>query len=235
MSHNLKISIITVVYNGSEFLESTIKSVINQTYDNIEYIIIDGASTDGTVDIIKKYQDKIDYWVSEPDKGIYDAMNKGIERATGGGLLFLNAGDYFSGSVFNENITIPGFLLVKYINIFNQLVNIKIKNHKLRLPNCHQGIIFENKKIKYDLKYKVSSDYDYFLRHGYTSKLPVMKTTGFVYFDNDGYNTNNVDVRDDEIYNIVKKNYGFFYASLFLVIARTKKYTKKAIVFLKCK
>ncbi|MBD3842980.1 MAG: glycosyltransferase, partial [Campylobacterales bacterium] len=68
------ISIITVVYNGEKYLEETIQSVINQTYDNVEYIIIDGGSNDGTLDIIKKYEDRIDYWVSERDKGIYDAM-----------------------------------------------------------------------------------------------------------------------------------------------------------------
>jgi len=83
MKNKPLISIVTVVYNGEEFLEETIKSVVSQTYKNIEYIIIDGGSTDGTVDIIKKYEDKIDYWVSEPDSGIYDAMNKGIDKASG--------------------------------------------------------------------------------------------------------------------------------------------------------
>ena len=77
------ISIITVVFNGERYLEQTIQSVIDQTYDNVEYIIIDGGSTDGTLDIIKKYEDKIDYWVSEKDNGIYDAMNKGIKVCYG--------------------------------------------------------------------------------------------------------------------------------------------------------
>jgi len=88
------ITIITVVYNGEKYLEETIKSVINQTYPNVEYIIIDGGSTDGTLDIIKKYEDYIDYWVSEKDKGIYDAMNKGILVSNGKYLLFLNADDF---------------------------------------------------------------------------------------------------------------------------------------------
>jgi glycosyltransferase involved in cell wall biosynthesis len=89
------ITVITVVFNGEEFLEETIKSIINQTYPNIEYIIIDGGSTDSTLDIIRKYEHAIDYWVSEPDNGIYDAMNKGISIASGDWVNFMNAGDLF--------------------------------------------------------------------------------------------------------------------------------------------
>ncbi len=89
----VKISIITVVFNGEIFLEDTIKSVLEQTYPAIEYIIIDGKSRDNTVDIIKKYANRIDYWVSEPDKGLYDAMNKGLHAATGDFVWFVNAGD----------------------------------------------------------------------------------------------------------------------------------------------
>lgn len=90
-----KLSIITVVYNGASTLERTIQSVLGQDYRNIEYIIIDGASTDGTVKIIEKYADKISYWVSEKDNGIYDAMNKGIRYATGDIIAFLNSDDWY--------------------------------------------------------------------------------------------------------------------------------------------
>ena len=93
--NNPLISIITVVYNGAEFLEDTIQSVINQDYKNIEYIIIDGGSTDGTIDIIKKYEDQLAYWISESDNGIYDAMNKGILKATGNLVGIINADDYY--------------------------------------------------------------------------------------------------------------------------------------------
>lgn len=98
------ISIVTVVFNGEKTLEKTIQSVLNQTYNNIEYIIIDGGSTDRTLEIIKKYEDKIDYWQSEPDKGIYDAMNKGIGLATGDWINFMNAGDYFYKESVIENV-----------------------------------------------------------------------------------------------------------------------------------
>lgn len=105
------ISVVTVSYNAVSTIEQTILSVINQTYPNVEYIIIDGGSTDGTVDIIKKYADKIAYWVSEPDKGIYDAMNKGVVVATGEWINFMNAGDIFTDSdvidkLFHQNIII---------------------------------------------------------------------------------------------------------------------------------
>jgi glycosyltransferase involved in cell wall biosynthesis len=93
--NQLRISVITVVYNGVSAIEKTIQSVIGQSYKNVEYIIIDGASTDGTTDIIKKYSDKINYWISEKDNGIYDAMNKGIAAAKGNWIVFINCGDFF--------------------------------------------------------------------------------------------------------------------------------------------
>lgn len=96
--NSIKISVVTVSYNAVETIEKTILSVLNQTYSNIEYIIIDGGSTDGTIDIIKKYSDKISYCVSEPDNGIYDAMNKGIAAASGDYVNFMNAGDTFYDS-----------------------------------------------------------------------------------------------------------------------------------------
>ena len=98
------ISVVTVSYNAVSTIEQTILSVINQTYPNVEYIIIDGGSTDGTVDIIKKYADKIAYWVSEPDKGIYDAMNKGGLKTTGDFIQFLNAGDWLENEHVIEKI-----------------------------------------------------------------------------------------------------------------------------------
>lgn len=99
-----KVSIITVTYNVEAQLEKTVNSVINQTYKNIEFIIIDGASSDNTIAILKKYNSSIDYWVSESDGGIYDAMNKGLAAATGDYVQFLNAGDYFLNDESLKNI-----------------------------------------------------------------------------------------------------------------------------------
>jgi glycosyltransferase involved in cell wall biosynthesis len=105
-----KVSIITVSYNSSKTIEDTIQSVINQSYPNIEYIIIDGGSTDGTVDIIKKYKNYISEWISESDTGIYDAMNKGLKSSNGELIHFLNSDDYY----FNNNI------VFKMVSIYNQ-------------------------------------------------------------------------------------------------------------------
>lgn len=91
----MKISIVTVVYNCADTISGCIESVLNQDYDNIEYIVVDGASKDGTVEVIKKYEDRISKFVSEKDKGIYDAMNKGIRMATGDVVGILNADDFF--------------------------------------------------------------------------------------------------------------------------------------------
>lgn len=96
----MKISIITISYNSQETIEDTIKSVINQTYKNIEYIIVDGGSTDNTINIINKYKDRISTIISEPDKGIYDAMNKGVNLATGELIGILNSDDFY----INENV-----------------------------------------------------------------------------------------------------------------------------------
>jgi glycosyltransferase involved in cell wall biosynthesis len=125
---NPLITVVTVVYNGEKFLEETILSVINQTYDNVEYIIIDGGSTDGTLDIIKKYEHAIDYWVSEKDKGIYDAMNKGIDLATGEWINFMNAGDCLNN-----------YETLKSINYYN-LQNFTMLYGKTR-------VIAENQKV----------------------------------------------------------------------------------------
>jgi len=104
------VSIITVVFNGEKYLEQTIKSVINQTYKNIEYLIIDGGSSDGTLDIVKKYEKQLSNWISEPDKGLYDAMNKGIKRAKGEIIGMINSDDWYEENAveliiktYNEN------------------------------------------------------------------------------------------------------------------------------------
>jgi len=113
VKNKVKVSIITVCLNSENFIERTIKSVLNQNYDNLEYIIIDGKSTDKTIDIIKKYEIQFNgkmIWLSEKDEGIYDAMNKGIKLSSGDWLIFMNSGDYFS----DDNV------VAKIIKIYNK-------------------------------------------------------------------------------------------------------------------
>lgn len=95
LKHLPVVTVITVVYNGRTYLKEAIRSVLYQTYPNVEYIIIDGGSTDGTLDIVREYEDRIDYWVSEKDNGIYDAMNKGIQLSLGQMIGILNSDDWY--------------------------------------------------------------------------------------------------------------------------------------------
>lgn len=105
----MKLSIITINYNNKHGLQKTINSVISQIYKEFEWIIIDGGSTDGSKELIEQYTDYITYWVCEPDKGIYNAMNKGIEVAKGEYLLFLNSGDYLVSVYTLEHVLCKSF------------------------------------------------------------------------------------------------------------------------------
>lgn len=142
---NSLITVITVVFNGNDSLEETIQSVINQTYDNVEYIVIDGGSTDGTLDIIKQHEGKIDRWLSEEDSGIYDAMNKGINLANGEWINFMNSGD-----VFHDNDVLLNFYKEskKYQNIDFFYSDSIVRNGKKYICNkekrilIHQAIIY---------------------------------------------------------------------------------------------
>ena len=103
-----KITIVTPVFNGAKHIEKTITSVLGQNYPNLEYMIIDGGSTDGTVEIIRKYESKLAYWVSEKDDGMYAAIQKGFDRATGKIMAWINADDYYGDSCFETVAEIFG-------------------------------------------------------------------------------------------------------------------------------
>ena len=101
----MKLSVITINRNNANGLNKTIESVLSQSYPNIEYIVIDGASSDSSVDIIRQHQDSLSYWISEPDKGVYNAMNKGICKATGDYIIFMNSGDVFADKYVVEKVS----------------------------------------------------------------------------------------------------------------------------------
>lgn len=175
-----KISVITVVYNNKQGLEATIKSVSYQTYPNIEFIIIDGNSNDGTLSAIQNNQERIDYWISEPDNGIYDAMNKGIEASTGDWLLFLNSGDVFHKDTIVEE-------MVKELDdssiVYGNMIRTDGKHNYLSRgvhgshldaydfmhgSLCHQAAFIKKDLFKrcgnYSLKYKLAADSEFFFR-----------------------------------------------------------------------
>lgn len=179
MENQPLISVVTVCYNAVATIEETILSVLNQTYPNIEYIIIDGGSTDGTVDIIKKRADRLAYWISEPDKGIYDAMNKGIIEAKGEWVYFLNAGDILASKTIlqqmEEHIA-PEFRIIRG-NILRIYPKFKIKSVGVTKQNPglmdmfkntfhHQACLIQASLFKecglYSVDYKLCSDWKFF-------------------------------------------------------------------------
>lgn len=170
------ISIITVVYNGEKYIEQTILSVLEQSYKNIEYIIIDGQSTDNTLEIIKKYKQKIDLILSEPDTGISDAMNKGVINSHGKYVLFIHSDDYLNSSSSLESIS-------DYVSSNYDVITCGIlfgKNREkitpkgftpwinLKFGNPHQGILCKKELFNcygmFDCNFKIDMDYDFFLR-----------------------------------------------------------------------
>ena len=168
-----KVTVVTVCYNAVNIIEKTILSVINQTYSNIEYIIIDGDSKDGTQDIIRKYSDRISYFISEPDKGIFDAMNKGLNVATGDYINFMNAGDLFFDShvlttlfaekTYNENDGFIFGLSVTPDGIVHKYVPFMENPNRYKgMGICHQSLFVKTElaqKYKFSLRYPVSADY----------------------------------------------------------------------------
>jgi glycosyltransferase involved in cell wall biosynthesis len=164
------ISIITVVYNCVNTLEETILSVINQDFDNFEYIIIDGGSTDGTIEIINKYQDKIAKFISEPDNGIYDAMNKGLSHSNGQWVNFMNAGDLF----YKKNILTNIFtaenlnfdMIYGNVCFFDEnqcfILNTKSNKYKINLNAINHQSVFIKKNIHnpFSSEYKISADHN---------------------------------------------------------------------------
>lgn len=171
------ISVITVVYNSVSTIEETIMSVINQTYSNIEYIVIDGGSTDGTVDIIRKYHEHISYWVSEPDKGIYDAMNKGLQVVTGYWTSFLNSGDRFfsvnsvalviKNGELGENCAdvLYGDIVCQYDFGFLLLKPASLECFNSFFPISHPATFSRTELLQkrlFDTSFKISADFKLF-------------------------------------------------------------------------
>lgn len=171
------ISVVTVCYNAKDILEETILSVISQTYKELEYIVIDGGSKDGTLSIVKKYESDISFFISEPDKGIYDAMNKGVKAAKGDYILFMNSGDCFYSDttledwgayINNENADVYyGDCIYKYPYGDRYMKALPLKGIRRMMVFSHQSVMVAASILKnrlFDIRYRFAADYDFLLR-----------------------------------------------------------------------
>lgn len=223
-----KFSIVTVTYNAGSTLEDTIQSVITQTYKDVEYIIVDGKSTDNTMDIVRHYQDHIHTVVSEPDKGLYDAMNKGLKLATGDYVCFLNAGDELHEDDTLQLI-VHSLLPDKELPdvIYGQTAIVDEEGHFLRMRRlappehltwksfrhgmlvCHQAFfVRRDKAVPYDMKYRFSADFDWCIR--IMKQSNVLHNSHLVLIDylNEGVTTRNHKASLKERFRIMCKYYG---------------------------
>lgn len=230
MSHpHPKFSIITVTYNAEKVLEDTIQSVIFQTYRNVEYIIVDGASKDHTLEIVNKYHNRINKVISEPDKGLYDAMNKGIQLATGDYLCFLNAGDKFHDSetlqkivhtlkgqerpdvIYGETAIVDEEGHFLHMRRLSAPAHLNWKSFKQGMLVCHQAF-FANRELAinhlYDLQYRFSADFDWCIR--IMKKAKCLHNTRLTLIDylNEGMTTKNHKASLKERFCIMAKHYG---------------------------
>ena len=223
-------SVITVTYNAEKVLEETIQSVISQTYRNVEYIIVDGASKDNTLKIIEKYQGYISLMVSEPDKGLYDAMNKSIQMATGDYLCFLNAGDKLHENntlqriaetlndkelpdvVYGETAIVDeegNFLHMRRLSTPEHLT---WKSFKQGMLVCHQSFLAKRElalKHPYDLQYRFSADFDWCIRIMKEAKCLHNTRLTLVNYLNEGMTTRNHKASLKERFRIMAKHYGW--------------------------
>lgn len=224
-----KFSIITVTYNAERVLEDTIQSIMTQSYKNLEYIVVDGGSTDGTLALIEKYREHITTVISEPDHGLYDAMNKGIRLATGDYLCFLNAGDEL-----HEDDTL--LRMVHSINgthlpdvLYGETAIVDSEGHFLRMRRlsapevltwksfqqgmlvCHQAFFPRRTLVEpYDLHYRFSADFDWCIR--ILKKAHTVHNTHLTLIDylNEGMTTRNHKASLKERFHIMVKHYGWF-------------------------
>ena len=176
---DIKFSVITVSLNSENEIEKTITSVANQNYPNKEHIVIDGGSVDGTVDIIRKYDEQLSIWVSEPDSGIADAMNKGISRATGDYVLFINSDDYLIDDNVLQKVSESvqdklDYYIFKVLAVYPDNKTGFLPNNdfsfatNFKMRSCHQGHVIARKLFEqysgYDCSFRIGMDYEFVLR-----------------------------------------------------------------------
>ena len=214
----IKISIITVVFNDKDNILKTIENVSLQTYKNIEYIVVDGNSTDGTKNIILNNINKISKYISEPDLGIYHAMNKGVKIATGDWLLFLNSGDkIFENTtieeIFSRNVNeidiIYGDVIIEKFHYSYLQKSLGISKITTRMICCHQSMIIKRQLLldyPYNLKYKIVADYEFSLINYIRNKNFLQVNQTISIFAGGGVSSRNRVKRDLEIIQLLYRN-----------------------------
>lgn len=245
---NYRISIITVCFNAKDTLEKTIKSVINQTYNNIEYIIIDGGSTDGSLNIIAQYSRCLAFYISEKDNGIYDAMNKGIKRCTGEWTLFLNSGDILNSDDVLNNVFCCNYSQ-KVSAIYGNWINDNNGKQKICNPDpffkhsqfsfnsgiCHQSVFFKTTIISnllYNTKYRFCADYDLMIRvYNVSPFFEYINVIVSIYETSNGLSAQNRDLAFKECAMIVKRMYTIQYF-LHLFDITMRKEVKRILKFI---
>lgn len=222
-------SIITVTYNAEKVLEDTIRSVVSQSYAGVEYIIIDGASTDGTLDIIDKYRSSIQKIISEPDQGLYDAMNKGLVQATGDYVCFLNAGDTLRendilkkmvDSITDEQLPDVLYGQTAIVDLNRSFLHMRRltapevltwKSFKQGMLVCHQAFFARRTLAEpYNLKYRFSADFDWCIRIMKKSKVLHHTHLTLIDYLDEGMTTANRKASLKERYRIMVRYYGLF-------------------------
>lgn len=216
-----RITVITVVYNADRYLEDTIRSVLAQSYENLSFIIIDGGSTDTSVDIIKRYQDKLLYWISEKDRGIYDAMNKGWAAAADDGyILFLGAGDKLISLPGNRETLAESDVIYGTVRIGGDKIFISKVGPLLKVFNTlhHQALLVRKSILKdapFDLRYKLYADFDLNQRL-YKSKVKFQRDDSLIAYALPGGASDAYDYR--ESFAIIRKNFGLFWSLCFVLL-----------------
>lgn len=203
----MKISIVTIAYNEAANIERTLESVTRQTYGDIEYIVIDGGSTDGTVDVIKRYGEKIAFWTSERDKGIYDGMNKGLAKCTGDYVIFCNAGDRFAAEdtlakLANaaEKEDLPDLVYGDGASEINGRLMVRTahgpKFMPFGMPACHESMLYkrsliEKLNLRYDTSYRIAADYKFTYQFVKAAEMFAYVPSPVIVFSEGGVSTAN--------------------------------------------
>lgn len=234
-----KVSIITVVYNAVATIEQTILSVVKQDYSNIEYIIVDGGSTDGTLDIVKKYEKKIALWLSEPDHGIYDAMNKGLTHATGNYIYYLGADDCLLAptsisqvvSFLQDNpevdVLCASVMMVDTVYRIEKVYSSDFSEADVLsgYNTPHQGMFVRREilqKHRFDTSYHIAADYKNFLKFYLDPDIALQKTDLIVaYYANDGISGNGTEAQRMEDVRALEEN-GIHAAAYYAKIQQEK-------------